>query len=381
MRIKYFLPVILVVLVLALAGGSSCTKKYINDPVADSLYLGSLPFVINNNASFNNFYAALQTTGWLDTLYGTGPYTVLLPNDDAYLDYGYGTLGNLNAYIGGQVRDGLTLSGSVGYDLLKGLVSFRSLPLGANQELTSLTGRTHYVTRYLDAGGDTLTRVDGQPVISLDNPATNGLIQVVTQAVPYPDQFPTVLRQIQNDTALTYFAAALQRAHLDTLLSGTGPYTVFAPTNSAFQRPYQFAPGVDLGFNSTSLDSILAADPGTLANFLKYYILPGRFYLNDFMRQLQAITDTIPMTMLNGEVVKFVMTPTEYQPFLFLSNAPGMGTLEPVFCGAGNLRIGAAPAAIDIEAPASALVSYFKNTGDLTAGNGVVQTVYGFLIP
>ena len=379
MRIKYFLPVVLVV--VALAGGSSCTKKLVNDPVADSLYLGSLPFVINNNASFGNFYTALQRTGWLDTLYGTGPYTVLVPNDDAYLDYAQYGPGNLNAYIGGQVRDGLTLSGSVGYDLLKGLVFFRGLPLGANQELTSLTGHTHYVTRYLGPGGDTLTRVDGQPVISLDNPATNGLIQVVTQAVPYPEPFPTVLRQIQNDTSLTYFAAALQRAHLDTLLTGAGPYTVFAPTNSAFQRPYQFAPGVDFGFNTTSLDSILAADPATLANFLKYYILPGRFYLSDFMRQLQATSDTIPLTMLNGEVVKFVMTPTQYQPFTFLSGAPGMGTLEPVFCGAGNLRIGTAPAAIVTEEPASALGSYFKNTGDLTAGNGVVQTIWGFLIP
>jgi hypothetical protein len=52
-----------------------------------------------------------------------------------------------------------------------------------------------------------------------------------------------------------------------------------------------------------------------------------------------------------------------------------------LFCGAGNLRTGAIPAAIDFEAPSSVVGSYVENAADLTAGNGVVHTIYGFLIP
>ena len=367
-------------ILVALAGGSSCTKKLVNDPVADSLYLGSLPFVINDNSSFSNFYGALQETGWVDTLYGTGPYTVLVSNDDAYLDYGYFSPGDLSYHVGGEARDGVTLSGSVGYDVLKGAVSFRKLPLGMNQALTSLTGHTMFVTRYLDASGDTITTVDGQPVISLDNPATNGLIQVVTQAVPYPDQFPTILQQIQNDSLLTFFAAALQRTHLDTLLKGNGTYTVLAPINRAVQSLTQYLSPAQLGFNPVSLDSILAADPDSLAAFVKNYILPGRFYLNDFMRRLQSVTDTVPLTMMSGLAVKFTMTSTEYQAFRFLRNAPGMGTLLPAFYSPGSLRLNASPAVPTPETVESGATFCFQDCSDLTAGNGVVQTISAILI-
>lgn len=379
----FLLPAILA----ALAGGSSCTKKLVNDPIADSIYLGSIPFVMNNNATFNDFYTALQTSGWLDTLYGKGPYTVILPNNDAYADYygpfTNGTPGNFSSYEAAQIRNGLTLYNSVGYDIIKGLVSLRSLPLGMNQPLTSITGHTHYVTRYLSATADTMTTVDGQMVLSLDNPATNGLIQVVSGAVPYPDVFPTVLEQIQSDTSLTLFAAALQRTHLDTLLKGSNPYTVLAPINNVFGNLAYWSPSVGLGVpgvNFTSLDSILTEDPVKLSQYLKYYILPGRWYLNDFMRQLQSPTDTLSLTMLNGEVVKFTLNPYPYGTLPFLSQAPGGGTLEPVFYGTGNLLNGAMPVNSYAEYFFT-IQSYYDNTDDMTAQNGILQTIQGVLIP
>lgn len=375
-RAAFLLPVILA----ALANGTSCTKKLVNDPIADSIYLGSLPFVINNNSTFSGFYATLQSTGWLDTLYGKGPYTVILPNDDAYLGYANGAPGNFATYEVAEMRNGLTLSNAVGYDIIKGLISLRSLPLGENQTLTSITGRTHYVTRYISAPGDTVTAVDGQIVISTDNPATNGLIQVVAGAVPYPDLFPTVLQQIQSDTSLTYFAAALQVTHLDTLLEGSNPYTVLAPVNETFEGISYWAPNGIPGLHLYSLDSVLAADPVKLRQFMEYYILPGRYYLNDFMRQLKSATDTLPLTMLSGEVVKFTMNPYPYGTLPFMAEAPGAGTLQPVFYGNGNVPTGANPANAYAESIFTTQ-SYFENSVDLTAQNGVLHTIQGLLIP
>ena len=274
----------------------------------------------------------------------------------------------------------MTLSNAVGYDIIKGLISLRSLPLGENQTLTSITGRTHYVTRYISAPGDTVTAVDGQIVISTDNPATNGLIQVVAGAVPYPDLFPTVLQQIQSDTALTYFAAALQVTHLDTLLEGSNPYTVLAPVNETFEGISYWAPNGIPGLHLYSLDSVLAADPVKLRQFIEYYILPGRYYLNDFMRQLKSATDTLPLTMLSGEVVKFTMNPYPYGTLPFMAEAPGAGTLQPVFYGNGNVPTGANPANAYAESIFTTQ-SYFENSVDLTAQNGVLHTIQGLLIP
>lgn len=354
-----------------LAGGNSCTKRYITDPVADSIYLGRIPYTIQNNYTYTNFYSALQQTGWLDTLYGPGPYTVLLANNDAYLDYyrsfTAGDVGTLGTYVAAQINNGMSLRASVGYDLVKGQVSFRSMPLGMNQVLTSVTGSPVFVTRYL-SGGDTLTTVDGEQVISEDNPATNGLIQVISTAVPNFVVYPTVMQQIESDTNLTYFATALHRCGLDTLLDGAGPYTVLAPYNGAFQSTYNGSIP-----NLSSLDSIGAADPVKLAAVLRYNILPGRYYVNDFMRLLT--TDTLNLTMLNGEAMKFTNTYYPYSPILFLG-----GYEQPTFNGNGNLLAGLAGATIYDESNFTQAY-YYRNGGDLTTGNGVVQTTSGLLIP
>src|ERR1700761_8385624 len=98
----------LMVIIIA-TGGSSCTKKYVNDPVADSLYLDRLSFVLDNNPTYTNFYAALQQTGWLDTLSEPGPFTVLLPNNDAY-NQGYGASGTLDQFIAQEVTVAAPLS-------------------------------------------------------------------------------------------------------------------------------------------------------------------------------------------------------------------------------------------------------------------------------
>lgn len=355
-----------------IGGGYSCTKKYITDPVADSLYLGRLSYVMNDNASYTNFYSALKQTGWLDTLSAPGPFTVVLPNNDAY-NAGYnpqiGQAGDLSYFIAGEVTAYLPLSAWVGYDLVRGAVKFRSLPLGMNQPLPTLTGQPLYVTRYL-SGKDTVTTVNGQRMVSLDNPATNGLIQVAA-GIPNIQVYPTVMQQIKSDTNLVYFAVALQRAHLDTLLMGPGPFTVLAPMSRLFAAQATF--GAKTSVNFSSIDSILTANPDSLRAILQYYILPGRYFINDFERQLAAPTDTLSLTMLNGDSVKF-------------TNSAGYGyfpesmTAAPTFFGTGNLRQNLPSATID-EEQIGVLTSIQRNGADLPAANGVVHTIYFFLVP
>lgn len=354
-----------------IAGYVSCTKTTALNSTPDSTYLGRLPFVIKANASFGFYDSTLKLTGWQDSLAGSGPYTILLPNNDAY-NAGYlmlppccGTPDYLNGFITAVGQP--ALSSYVTYDILKGKIYFRALPLGENQEMSSITGAKIYVTRYL-SGADTVTTVNGQQVISIDNRATNGLIQVLT-GIPNPAIYPDVLQQIRSDTSLAYFAAALQRTHLDTLLSGEGPFTVLAPTNNAFRVTAIL--GVNLGVNIASLDSIIAADPAILTNIIRYHILPGRYFLNDFVRQFT--TDTLSLTMLNGEVMQFATTANQGGYFPISPVSPG-------FFGKGNFSYQAA-AIISYTPFYTGGAGYQANDGDRPTRNGVVDPITNVLIP
>ena len=60
----------------------------------------------------------------------------------------------------------------------------------------------------------------------------------------------------------SYLLAALERAELTDTFTGDGPFTVFAPTDAAFQAA---------GF--PDIASVEAADPNTLAAILTHHVV------------------------------------------------------------------------------------------------------------
>jgi uncharacterized surface protein with fasciclin (FAS1) repeats len=85
-----------------------------------------------------------------------------------------------------------------------------------------------------------------------------------------------ILQIVQTDTALSFLAAAISRASqgnmkVDSLLAGSGPFTIFGPMNSAFQA--------SMGYSTIS--AINTANPDTLAKIITYHILAGRFFSSD----------------------------------------------------------------------------------------------------
>jgi uncharacterized surface protein with fasciclin (FAS1) repeats len=217
-------------------------------------------------------------------------------------------------------------------------------------------GGNVYISRYL-SGTDTVTTVNGLQVISSDNPASNGLISVISGSIPNPQIYPTVLQVLQSDTGFSIFAAALQRTHLDTLLNGNGPFTVLAPRNSAFQP----------------VDSILVADPVWLGKLIRYHILPGRYFLNDFLRR--QTTDTLQLATMNGTALKFFAQQGGVTLF-------PIGPAAPAFYGNGNLQNGYNyPTGIFYALFCGPISCYNFNASDLPASNGVVHMISNVLIP
>jgi uncharacterized surface protein with fasciclin (FAS1) repeats len=73
---------------------------------------------------------------------------------------------------------------------------------------------------------------------------------------------------IQNGS-FTTLVTALTEAELVTTLKGTGPFTVFAPTDAAFAK-----------VDSTTLTNLLADKP-TLTKVLTYHVVSGKYLAAD----------------------------------------------------------------------------------------------------
>jgi len=96
-----------------------------------------------------------------------------------------------------------------------------------------------------------------------------------------------VVQQAQADPRLSILVEAVTAADLGATLSGTGPFTVFAPTNDAFASLLQ-----ELGVTK---DQLLANKP-LLTAVLTYHVVPGR------VTQAQIPLNT-PITTVQGQTL------------------------------------------------------------------------------
>lgn len=92
----------------------------------------------------------------------------------------------------------------------------------------------------------------------------------------------------QGNPDFSTLVAALQEAGLVETLQGDGPFTVFAPTNAAFDKLL-----TDLGITA---DELLAQPD--LADVLTYHVLSGNIMASD-------LTDGMTAETVNGEELTF----------------------------------------------------------------------------
>jgi uncharacterized surface protein with fasciclin (FAS1) repeats len=93
-------------------------------------------------------------------------------------------------------------------------------------------------------------------------------LEPFVEIVPQSDD-STILGVAVADGRFTTLVTALQETGLDVMLQGEGSYTVFAPTDDAFDA---LPPG--------TVDA-LWEDPGKLSNILLYHIADGNLYAAD----------------------------------------------------------------------------------------------------
>lgn len=96
-----------------------------------------------------------------------------------------------------------------------------------------------------------------------------------------------------NSADHTTLVAAVQAAGLVDTLKGDGPFTVFAPTNAAFDK-----------LPDGTVESLLEPDMrDALTGVLTYHVVPGRLTAQDLMSRIRANGGSYNMTTAAGKPI------------------------------------------------------------------------------
>ncbi len=260
---------------------SSCKKK---DPVVVN---GTITAIVSNSPDFTLLKAAVVKAGLAGTLDGKGPFTVFAPTNEAFAASGI-TMATINQ-LSPDALKGILL-----YHTVSGKLLAKDLPSGPNANVTTVAGSDVFVTK-----NEKGVFVNGVTVTKADIIATNGVIHTISRVL-MPPAGNIVQVAIANPN-FSYLVAAVLRASQGTtnvasVLSGAGPFTLFAPTNDAFKAA---------GF--ATIDAINNADPNTLASILTYHVIEGRVFSSDLTNGAMPKTvngGTVTINLTNGATVK-----------------------------------------------------------------------------
>src|SRR5690606_269019 len=112
-------------------------------------------------------------------------------------------------------------------------------------------------------------------------------------ASPAPAPGATVLALAERDPDFTTLVSALQAAGMAEMLGGDGPFTVFAPTNAAFEK----VPAARRDFLTTP------EGLPELRRLLSYHVVPGRLDASSLVQRIEAGGGSLALTTVNGGVL------------------------------------------------------------------------------
>lgn len=100
----------------------------------------------------------------------------------------------------------------------------------------------------------------------------------------------TVVDGAAGSPAHTTLVAAVKAAGLVETLSGTGPFTVFAPTNAAFAK-----------LPAGTVETLLKPEnKATLTSILTYHVVPGKIAAADVLAAIKAGGGKAELTTVQG---------------------------------------------------------------------------------
>lgn len=266
-------------IIVALIAITSFTISCDNDdePMADNTITG----IAQTNANLSILVQALVKADLASTLQGAGPFTVFAPTDAAFVAFlkttPYATLNDVPKDVLTQILLNHVVSGKVmSTDLTTGYVKTLA---------KSAASGTNTMSMYVDLRSG--VKLNGTAsVTTADIMASNGVIHVVDKVIG----LPTIVTHATANPNFTSLVGALTSAgqpDFVTILSGAGPYTVMAPTNTAFtDLNTELAPGGIASVSTTNLTKVLT-----------YHVANG---------------NVLAASLTEGQMVTTLQTPQKY---------------------------------------------------------------------
>ncbi|MFN4199031.1 MAG: fasciclin domain-containing protein, partial [Flavobacterium sp.] len=269
--------------------------------------------------------------GLVNVLNSPGSFTVFAPTNDAFSAFlgaaGFASVDDVPVPVLTQILLNHVVAGTV---------QSSQLSTGYVSTLATFNGVADGSPLSLYVNTSNGVRLNGVSTVTMPNIlASNGIVHVVDAVIG----LPTVVTFATADPTFSTLVAALTEltpaTDFATVLSGAGPFTVFAPTNAAFDAlDAELAPGGIAGLDET-----------TLTNVLNYHVASG----NVRSSALTPNGNTVVETLLTGN--NFTIT------------LPGTGgNIANVTDGAGRPDIGII--AVDVQ-----------------AANGVIHVLNKVLLP
>jgi transforming growth factor-beta-induced protein len=233
----------------------------------------------SSDSNFSILVAALVKADLAGVLSGSGNFTVFAPTNDAF--------NALFSELGISGIDDLskeTLTPILKYHVLGMEAKSSMISSGYYNTLSPAQGS--YISLKVDvSSGVKLNKTAN--VIMADVDVNNGVIHVIDKVL-LP---PTVVGQALNNDSFSILVQAVVKANLVDALNGNGPFTIFAPTNAAFEAL----------FSTLGISGISELTAEQLTPILTYHVVSGN------VLSTQLSEGAVPT--LNGESLSVSLSP------------------------------------------------------------------------
>ena len=260
----------------------TATEAMTEEPMEE---MGSIVDIAVEDGRFTTLVAALQAAGLDETLAEAGEFTVFAPTDDAFAALPEGTVEAL-------LEDIPALTDILLYHVVEGTVLAETV--ATLDSATTLQGSDVAIT------ADDGVMVNDANVILTDIKADNGVIHVIDAVLLPPageemmEEMGTIVDIAVEDGRFTTLVAALQATGLDvTLADDEGDFTVFAPTDEAFDA-----------LPEGTVEALLEDIPA-LTDILLYHVVEGTVLADTVITLDSATTlqgSDVTITFEDGEV-------------------------------------------------------------------------------
>jgi len=232
--------------------------------------------IASSNADFSTLVRALERTDLVETLDGSGQFTVFAPTNEAFNTF-FASLGpgvtveNVDAVV----LKSILLNHVIGSEIKSGALPAATYASTLSPFNTSVNAPT--ISMFVQKSGSVVTinggsANGGATVTSADLDASNGVIHVVGNVIAIPTIVNHVIANPDFDTlqaVVTSTSGAFgdQSGVLNALvgLTAAAPATLFAPNNTAFTNATT-GTGFAVGANAAQVSTVLQYHVTTAGN-------------------------------------------------------------------------------------------------------------------